>query len=87
MEKASRGGFAFISWKVYQKDIISRNFVDKFGNKLVYQVRKIFWFEPNIFVSQARGVFNTPSNLAWAFQSGSQLKPKFDRIIRRLTEV
>ena len=38
MARASRGGFAFISWKVYQKDIIARNFVDKFGNKMVYQV-------------------------------------------------
>ena len=38
MARAARGGFAFISWKVYQKDIIARNFVDKFGNKLVYQV-------------------------------------------------
>ena len=36
---------------------------------------------------QARGDFNTPSNLAWAFQSGSDLKPKFDKIIRRLSEV
>ena len=38
MARAARGGFAFISWKVYQKDIIARNFVDKFGNKMVYQV-------------------------------------------------
>ena len=37
MARAARGGFAFISWKVYQKDIIARNFVDKFGNKLVHQ--------------------------------------------------
>ena len=39
MTKAAKGGFAFISWKVYQKDIIARNFVDKFGKDTVYQVK------------------------------------------------
>ena len=87
MARAARGGFAFISWKVYQKDIIARNFVDKFGNKLVYQVWNSLVFSLLFGLFQARGVFNTPSNLAWAFQSGSYLKVKFDRIMRRLTEV
>ena len=37
--------------------------------------------------SKANGFFNTPANIAWAFQQDSPLKPKFDRIIRKLTEV
>ena len=39
------------------------------------------------FQTQAKGYFNTPSYLAWAFQSGSPLKHDFDRVILRLTEV
>ena len=36
---------------------------------------------------KAKGYFNTPSYLAWAFQSGSPLKPDFDRVILKLSEV
>ena len=36
---------------------------------------------------KAKGYFNTPSYLAWAFQSGSPLKSDFDRIILKLSEV
>ena len=39
------------------------------------------------FLLKAKGYFNTPSYLAWAFQSGSPLKPDFDRAILKLSEV
>ena len=46
-----------------------------------------FFSELVIFVLKAKGYFNTPSYLAWAFQSGSPLKPDFDRVILKLSEV
>ena len=54
MTRASKGGFAYISWKVayhtieaiqlpcsqiYQQDIIARNFIDGYGKKQIYQVQ------------------------------------------------
>ena len=71
--------------QIYQQDIIARNFIDVYGKKQIYQV---FPFtELVIFVLKAKGYFNTPSYLAWAFQSGSPLKPDFDRVILKLSEV
>ena len=39
MERAAEGKFAYISWKIYQQDIIARNFIDSAGVSRVYQVR------------------------------------------------
>ena len=36
---------------------------------------------------KAKTVFNTPAYLAWAFPPGSDLRPEFNRIVRRLLEV
>ena len=91
MERAAEGKFAYISWKIYQQDIIARNFIDSAGVSRVYQVRGgvCVSSEPQTdrSTTKAKGVFNTPSNLAWAFPPASDLRTKFDKIILRLQEV
>ena len=90
MERAAQGNFAYISWKTYQQDIIARNFVDSEGRRRVYQVNLRVWLDQNTTLSvllKAKTVFNTPAYLAWAFPPGSDLRPEFNRIIRRLLEV
>ena len=89
MERAAEGKFAYISWKIYQQDIIARNFIDSAGVSRVYQVRGGDGVCPQTdrSTTQAKGVFNTPSNLAWAFPPASDLRTKFDKIILRLQEV
>ena len=105
MERAAEGKFAYISWKIYQQDIIARNFIDSAGVSRVYQVRGVCVCvcvclfvcvcvcvcdvcpQTDRSTTQAKGVFNTPSNLAWAFPPASDLRTKFDKIILRLQEV
>ena len=72
--------------QIYQQDIVARNFVDGYGKKQIYQVVFSVLITQNCAL-QAKGYFNTPSYIAWAFQSGSPLKQDFDRVILYLTEV
>ena len=64
-------------------------FIVKCREKTIFQRKSHTWIKEgtSILEPQAKGYFNTPSYLAWAFQSGSPLKHDFDRVILRLTEV
>ena len=73
-------------FQIYQQDIIARNFIDGYGKKQIYQVISLLQKFKKVVI-KAKGFFNTPSYLAWAFQSGSPLKPDFDRVILKLSEV
>ena len=88
MERAAEGKFAYISWKIYQQDIIAKDFLKAGGGSRIYQVslRRLISSYSSLHY-KAKGVFNTPANVAWAFPPGSDLREKFDRIIRRLVEV
>ena len=88
MERAAKGNFAYISWKTYQQDIIARNFVDNEGRRRVYQVRLLILHHTTHSAPlKAKTAFNTPAYVAWAFPPASDLRPEFNRIIRRLLEV
>ena len=143
MARASKGGFAYISWKVTYMELFDKDSAVKSKNRWVsvtptksvfklvvadthldltvlsvlnkcpwvhnlfpdlparYNCQKLHWqlweeadlsgklwwrYQINCAL-QARGFFNTPSYVAWAFQSGSPLKPDFDRVILKLSEV
>ena len=84
-KKAPRPSVPVLSCQIFQQDTIARNFIDGYGKKQIYQV---FFLHQSLWICpQAKGYFNTPSYLAWAFQSGSPLKPDFDRVILILSEV
>ncbi|CAL4059915.1 unnamed protein product, partial [Meganyctiphanes norvegica] len=70
MVKVQQGGYAFISWKTYFRNLIARDYTGGNG-------------ETNIHI--ARGEF-FPGGFGWAFPLGSPYRRQFDNMFQRLIE-
>ncbi|XP_068217695.1 glutamate receptor ionotropic, kainate glr-3-like [Palaemon carinicauda] len=65
-----KGGYAFISWKTFFRNLIARDYTNRNGETKVRIARQEFF----------------PGGFGWAFPKDSPYKEKFDRLFQRLRE-